>query len=436
MPFVRQYLFKQQLTVARRFGRHSRFIFGTCLTAFLALVFASTMAAQTSFTTLYNFSGIRGDGAHPVGDLSIDSQGALYGLSTSGHAKIYKLTPPASGTGLWTKTTLYDSNSPGAPATGNFSPVLLGKNGELYGTARYCAGGPFEAGCIFQLVPPVSPGGAWGMNILAYFHFGGGDGSLAQVLTKPAMDAHGNLFGVTHNNQRITFGTVWEVSPPVTPGGAWTSQVLLNFTWPFSYEPQDGLAVDQNGAVYGSTLRGYFKGIFQLTPPATSGGPWFYATRLASVWFGDCSGLTIGPSGAVYGVGFYPLSPLGVGAFELDPSGTLTPLPFTTGFGEGWELASDANGVLYGTDRGLPGSTNPQTVYKLTPPASPGGAWTYSLLYTFDGSEGVNPIGRLVVDSSGHLFGVTIDGGTGSCKAEGYGGSVHKPGCGTVFELQ
>ena len=54
-------------------------------------------------------------------------------------------------------------------------------------------------------------------------------------------------------------------------------------------------------------------------------------------------------------------------------------------------------------------------------------AQTYSLLYAFSGlSDGGGPEGQLIEDASGNLFGTTNWGGDGHCR---------NPGCGVVFEL-
>lgn len=53
------------------------------------------------------------------------------------------------------------------------------------------------------------------------------------------------------------------------------------------------------------------------------------------------------------------------------------------------------------------------------------------VLYTFQGNDGANPIGNLIFDSSGNLYGVTEYGGTGNCHPQ----NVVFPGCGTVYKL-
>ena len=77
---------------------------------FLAIVLAGSASAQSSLTTLYNFSGVNGDGSHPIGDLIMDSAGVLYGVTHGSPGdKIYQLIPPAFAGGEWTKVNIYKS---------------------------------------------------------------------------------------------------------------------------------------------------------------------------------------------------------------------------------------------------------------------------------------------------------------------------------------
>ncbi len=78
----------------------------------------------------------------------------------------------------------------------------------------------------------------------------------------------------------------------------------------------------------------------------------------------------------------------------------------------------DAAGNLYGTAAGG-GSAGLGIVYELAPSTS--GAWTENILYSFQGgSDGATPLGPLIFDQAGNLYGTTSNGGV-------YGG--------TVFEL-
>lgn len=87
----------------------------------------------------------------------------------------------------------------------------------------------------------------------------------------------------------------------------------------------------------------------------------------------------------------------------------------------------DTSGNLFGTNFYGPPTGCPQfyaggcgTVYQLTPS---GNTWTDNTLYAFQsGTDGRFPVAGVLFDTSGNLFGATVDGGDG--------------GGGTVFELE
>jgi uncharacterized repeat protein (TIGR03803 family) len=88
----------------------------------------------------------------------------------------------------------------------------------------------------------------------------------------------------------------------------------------------------------------------------------------------------------------------------------------------------DKSGSLYGTTaeggKGCP-PVGCGTVFKLIPQS--GGRWTKSILHYFNGSDGASPQVSLVFDKSGSLYGTTKGGGIrGSCAGAG---------CGVVFKL-
>jgi uncharacterized repeat protein (TIGR03803 family) len=75
-------------------------------------------------------------------------------------------------------------------------------------------------------------------------------------------------------------------------------------------------------------------------------------------------------------------------------------------------LAMDSSGDLYGTTYSG-GSQDNGTVFELSPSS---GAWIYKLLYSFPSVHGCagrqgTPFGRLLLDSSGNLYGTTLYGG-------------------------
>ncbi len=71
-------------------------------------------------------------------------------------------------------------------------------------------------------------------------------------------------------------------------------------------------------------------------------------------------------------------------------------------------------------------------VYELSPPTQKGGPWTETILYNFQGgNDGDFPVGDLVFDKHGSLYGATwYGGGQGTTCDQYFGGN-----CGTVFKL-
>lgn len=54
----------------------------------------------------------------------------------------------------------------------------------------------------------------------------------------------------------------------------------------------------------------------------------------------------------------------------------------------------------------------------------------FTVLYRFSGSDGAYPFGGVIADQAGNLYGTTLSGGSGGCRAKRVG-----TGCGTIFEL-
>jgi len=74
-------------------------------------------------------------------------------------------------------------------------------------------------------------------------------------------------------------------------------------------------------------------------------------------------------------------------------------------------LVADAAGNLYGT-ASQGGSHNKGTVFKLARPAPGHKVWNITVLHNFGlGNDGSQPFGGMVMDSSGFLYGTTSAGG-------------------------
>jgi uncharacterized repeat protein (TIGR03803 family) len=100
------------------------------------------------------------DGANPNGGLVLDSKGAIYGTTAGGGDEsgecgslgcgaVFKLAPATMKGGAWTEKMLHRFN--GQDGTTPAADVVLGKNGNLYGTAS--AGTSGGNGAVFELAP-------------------------------------------------------------------------------------------------------------------------------------------------------------------------------------------------------------------------------------------------------------------------------------------
>jgi len=88
-------------------------------------------------------------------------------------------------------------------------------------------------------------------------------------------------------------------------------------------------------------------------------------------------------------------------------------------------LFRDSAGNLYNATQDG-GAFNYGQIFQLTPS---GGNWIYTDLHDFTGgSDGGNPIGGVIVDSSGNVYGTAWFGGANLCGGGSYS-------CGTVWEI-
>src|SRR5271165_1484050 len=264
-----------------------------------------------------------------------------------------------------------------------YAGLTMDRAGNLYGTTQNggkvgCGSGS-GCGTVFKL---SHKGSGWVFTPLYTFQ-AGSDGAVptARVIFGP----DGNLYGTT-SVVGAGYGTVFKLQPsPVACKTAlcpWTETVLYRFTGGSDGgSPQNGdLLFDQSGIIYGTTQLGGSYGlgvVFSLTP---SKGAWTESVLYS---------FTGGNDGA------QPAS----------------------------SVISDNAGNFYGTAVGG-GSFGYGTVYELIPSGS---GWQEKTLYSFsstrDDGYAAFPVGGLIFDGSGNLYGTTE------------ANSFEIGGGGTVFEL-
>lgn len=245
------------------------------------------------------------------------------------------------------------------------------------------------------------------------------------------LDQSGALYGATLLGGAQNQGVVFKLSPPVTGQTRWTEDILHSFAGGVDdgSQPAAGLTADASGALYGATSRGGpsdLGTVYKLSPPPSGKAPWTKTTLHSFAGSNDdgaqpAGALTADRNGALYGTTSRG-GPSNQGTvFKLTPPAggqgkwTKTILHSFAGSDGAQPLTgvrADAGGALYGTTS-LGGSSNQGTVFKLTPPAGGQTQWVKTILHSFAGGEndGAQPVGGVTADRGGTLYGTTSRGG-------------------------
>jgi len=212
-------------------------------------------APAWGYKVLHSFQN-GNDGCRPQGDLIFDSNGVLYGSTAAGgtNGTVFMLAPPVPPATAWAETVLYFFK--GGPGDGQnpLGHLTFDTSGALYGTTEL--GGSSKLGTVFQLAPPVPPATNWTETVL-YSFAGGNDGAKPQAGL--AIDSKGALYGTTSNGGGSSnFGTVFQLTPPTPPATTWKETVLHSFKGPRTdgAYPFADVILDSKGNLYGTTSAG------------------------------------------------------------------------------------------------------------------------------------------------------------------------------------
>ena len=249
---------------------------------------------------------------------------------------------------------------------------------------------------VMEPTPPPTPMQA---NVI-YSFSGASDGGAA---SGPLIsDNAGNLYGVTYEGGTYELGgTVFELS---FSNGTWQKTVLYSFD---DGQPLGALVFDDTGNLYGVTgetgnlcnpngCSGASKGtVYELTPTGSG------RQRTVLHTFGGSpdgeqpdAGLVMDKAGNLYGTTEY-----GGDSSKLDCGGG--------GCGTVFTLQRSGNG------------------------------WVYTVIHTFEYSDGASPRSELIIDQQGNLYGTAFTGGDNNCPwvQRSAVGIESGPECGTVFKL-
>jgi uncharacterized repeat protein (TIGR03803 family) len=311
----------------------------------------------------YSFSAAtNGDYPAPIGALAPDSRGDLYGIQaeagdpTCNCGGVYQLT---LSDGIWTQNILHNFTGGGSgdgayPASG----LVQDAAGNFYGTTE--GGGVNMNGTIFELTQNTD--GTWAYAVI--YEFGATSSNDAEIPYGPlTIDSSGNLYGTSESGGEYGYGAVFRLSPN---GAAWTEAVLFNFTLDYgSYPEPYGVVLDGVGNLYGVTLDGGAYAVGTIYKLTSAVGFWNRTVLHTFSGSGDGAypygGLTIGPTGVLYG---------------------------TTGYG---------------------GSYGYGNAYEF---ALTNGKWKQTVLHQFTNStDGAHPLAGVILDQLGNVYGTTQQGG-------------------------
>jgi uncharacterized repeat protein (TIGR03803 family) len=339
-------------------GHHLASLGTLSLAVLSALPFITIRPAQAQTeTVLYKFCSKGGDkctdGANPTSSLTSDSAGNVYGTTYyggRGYGTVFELSP--NGNGGWEEKVLHSFSGGKDGANPYLSHLIFDSAGNLYGTAL--DGGIAHAQNGFGTVFKLGPAGKGWKETVLYSFAGGTDGVFP--VNGLIMDSQGNLYGTTAGNSTVE-GTVFELSPS---GKGWKEQTIYT--------------ADTDGA-----------------------------------------GLTMDTAGNIFGVSrwtAFELSPNGNGGWNPAVIYTFKTRDKQSPNPEG-TLVFDSDGNLYGTTAGVNccggGNYTYGYVYELSPTEE--GSWTFTDIVTFDAQNGANPRGGVGLDAAGNIYGATANGG-------------------------
>ncbi len=302
------------------------------------------------FSVLYEFKGTT-DGWNPLGDVTIDKNGNLFGTTEYTGAGVFDGTVwELDHSGTFKTLHRFSGGSDGRVV---YCDVVFDANGNMFGTAGF--GGDNSLGVVWE----IDTSGSFSV---VHTFTGGSDG--AYPLGSVTFDSRGNMYGTANDLGDGGSGTVWKIDP----SGNFSTLYSFTNNLDGAY-PSGMVTIGANGDLYGTTSSGNIPGTvwkidtsgnFSVLHGFTGGTDGSYPQKDA----------TIAPNGNLYGT-------TGVGGrfnngtiWTIDPSGNFSVVytfkDLSDGGGPQGDVTFDSLGNLYGTAYSGGGSYPVGTVWKIT----------------------------------------------------------------------
>ncbi|MEP6949129.1 MAG: choice-of-anchor tandem repeat GloVer-containing protein [Ginsengibacter sp.] len=356
--------------------------------------------SSSTYAIVKNFDST--DGISPHGHLIQASDGKLYGMTSDGGSSsngvIFSFDPSDS---TYTKLKDFDNANGGKPN----GSLIQASNGKLYGMTSYGGTGDIiygnfkGAGIIFSLDSP-----SFIYTTLKDF---GNDEEGNMVSARMVQASNGKLYGMTVAGGSNGVGVIFSLDPSSS-----TYTKLKDFDVTKGNNPYGSLIQASDGKLYGMTFNGGNRDsgvIFSFDPSSsiytklkdfnnTDGGRPYGS--LLQAGNGKLFGMTTAGGSNGFGV-IFSLDLL-AGAYtrlkNFDLSGGGIP------YGS---LIRATDGKLYGLTSNYGGNAGGGTIFLFDPVT-----FNYTVLKSFDNTNGGNPVGSLMQADDGNLYGMTGSGGS------------------------
>ncbi|HXM20668.1 MAG TPA: choice-of-anchor tandem repeat GloVer-containing protein [Terriglobales bacterium] len=161
------------------------------------------------YRVLHRFAAFPNDGLMPQAGVTVDGKGNVYGTtlySGTSSGTVFELSPQQNGS--WKETILYNFPNAGKNGGAPVGAVTFDKLGNLYGTASAGGDPTCSCGVVFKMTPQAN--GKWSYSVLHRFKGTDGYGPGYNLIFD---QNYKHLYGTTAAGGSGGYGVVYEITP-------------------------------------------------------------------------------------------------------------------------------------------------------------------------------------------------------------------------------